>query len=1015
MKSQIFYRFFALCLLLSGLLQMTVVAGEVTKVQAVTVAKIAVNQYFPVEKRSLYSNVSISGTVSSDEPFYICNVGDSGFVIVAKNENCPPVLGFSWESKFPATQSEIPALMNVVLSNIRNQCENLQAQEVTSPDIQENWQVFSGKKSGLSLTTGAIAPLLTTSWNCSADFFNMYPQDYKAGGSVAIAMAQIFRFYETPSTGNGELCYVLNGYGELCTKFDDVRFNFKHMSDVTGTPAVDSLVYYMAVACQMQPEGAALEAYKTTLPAYFGYSKNMRTVESWDYNVEEVIHHQLTLRHPVPADWLYQSFVIDGYFPGNLFHFNMGLGGLYNGFYQLDYPVVKVDTDHTFLNCYTDFHPESMLPGPTNVSATLEGESIRISWEANLGDSLSSLLKRFVVLQDGLIPIAETTEKSVLVPADQMGISSNLRVVADFGVNGSSELSEPFRYISNQEIADIPSIALRRLINTQLGTDNLLRQPFVGELELIRSLEIGFADQRGIEILPQLKNLRIDGTDIRVLRDGDYLQRLRHLRFYDCYDFDFTKFGQTRSLIELYGYNYLPFDLYEFRHNTDMGMLRMSSTGTYQNMLMDLYGADRYFPKLAECFLFHLGEGFGASYKDCFVSYETWNDVIPKIKASTDLLIHTKPSVYAPCYPTPARDVNIPSVTRLSWESNLQNQPDVYYNVFVGNSRNVMDLVSIFQTDKFYNGTFEQDKDYYWRVEAYHADTTYYSGLYHFSTYQDLPIPFTDNFDGYYTSCPVADASPFWVNINTTLTKKAIANRSITYSGFYSMELKPKSDAGLLIKTPDDPAYFVEFRFKNQGGQVAAELLQKSSTSDDNIVNSKIELMGAGVGLLTYGEGTFAFSFVPEQWNRINVSMNMTTGVASLMVNEEMVKEWDWNVQIGGTNNTNPFKGIRFVNNAAAEGGSGFIDNLIIDLKNPASTVPVINPDMNLVYLMASREVVLKDVQPNEIQEISLYDIKGRKIVYLQYPENLIFPIGPSVAKGIYVVVVSRKDGRKLS
>jgi len=167
--------------------------------------------------------------------------------------------------------------------------------------------------------------------------------------------------------------------------------------------------------------------------------------------------------------------------------------------------------------------------------------------------------------------------------------------------------------------------------------------------------------------------------------------------------------------------------------------------------------------------------------------------------------------------------------------------------------------------------------------------------------------------------------------------------------------------------------------------------------------------------LLTYGEGTFAFSFVPEQWNRINVSMNMTTGVASLMVNEEMVKEWDWNVQIGGTNNTNPFKGIRFVNNAAADGGSGFVDNLIIDLKNPASTVPVINPDMKLVYLMASREVVLKDVQPNEIQEISLYDIKGRKIVYLQNPENLIFPIGSSVTKGIYVVVVSRKDGRKLS
>ncbi|MCX6223844.1 MAG: C10 family peptidase, partial [Bacteroidia bacterium] len=762
-------------------------------------------------------------------------------------------------------------------------------------------------------------------------------------------------------------------------------------------------------------EGAALDAYKTTLPLYFGYSNEMKSIESWNYNIGEVIRHQLSLRHPVPADWIGQAFVIDGYFPDNLFHFNMGWGGEFNGFYLLDYPVVKVDTDHSLLTCYTDYHPKSILPGVTNLTAAPEGDSIRISWNTNMGDSLHSMLIRFVVLRDGLVPIAQTTQSTVVVSTATMGGSSSLRVVADFGLNGASELSAPFLYISDQTVADIPSLALRQMINTKIGASDLLRQPFVGELELIKDLEINFADQRGLEKLPQLKNLRIDGTNIRVLRDGDYLERLLHLRFFNCVDFGFTIFGKTRSLIQLYGYDFLPFDLYEFRHNADLGLLQFTTTGTNPNMLMDLYGADKYFPKLADFFLRHLAAGPGANFEDCFVSYESYKDVYPKIKSNLNLLSKTKPSVFAPCYPVPARNANLPAVTRLSWQCNNNNETGVFYNVFVGNSRGTLELVSVFQMDKFYDGTFEPNNDYFWRVEAYHTDSTYYSGIYHFSTWQDLPIPFIERFDSYYSQCPITGESPFWITFDNTLTGKAVTNRNTKYEGFYSLELKPKSDAGVLIKQPVDPMYYIEFRFLNQGGQIATELLQKSGSSDDNIVNSKIEFLGTDIGLFTYAGSTFPFTFVSDQWNRVNISLNMNTGAAAFSLNEVVLKEWQWHVQIGGTANANPFKGIRFANAAGSTGGSGFVDNLIIDLENPLSTNPALNPEIGMVYLPGSREVKFSGIEPGEIRDITLYDIQGRLLVVRQNPDNLIFPIGSSVRNGVYLVVVNRKDGRPFS
>ena len=127
--------------------QKQAVAGEVTKNQALTVAENVVRQFFPAGRQSLPVAIQQVRTSEAEALYYICNVGDQGFVLVAKNDNCPPVLGFSWESNFPVDQDAAPEWMRTLVQNIKNQCDKYIKCDTLSQAIADKWQSFSSKKS----------------------------------------------------------------------------------------------------------------------------------------------------------------------------------------------------------------------------------------------------------------------------------------------------------------------------------------------------------------------------------------------------------------------------------------------------------------------------------------------------------------------------------------------------------------------------------------------------------------------------------------------------------------------------------------------------------------------------------------------------------------------------------------------------------------------------------------------------------------------------------------------------
>jgi len=988
-------------------------SSEIDKGTAAAIASKILKAYFPAGSEG---TLQASG-YASGLPFFVYNVEPRGFVLVAKDDKCPPVLGYSWESDFPQNPQTAPAMFGTLIQTLDKQIRFYTDQPEPSEKVRSEWNEMTQAGPLKTSEKGLIAPLLATKWAADASYFDLYPGDYRKGGSIPIAMAQVYKYYAFPYQGSGEIEYVLNGVGNFKLKFSDYRFNFSRMSNTEGNPAVDSLVYCMSAACRLQPAGADLESYAQTMVEYYGYSPDMKRVEIWEYEVTPILVHQLSLRRPVPVDWLGHASVIDGYGGTDLFHFNIGEGGVLDGFYLIDYPVVNVGSEHNLLNLYVNYHPRFDWPVPQNVTLEPSGNGVKISWSMQyVDDSIKNLVSRYVILRDGLFPLAETRNQEIILDSAAMGRSSRIMVMAHYGNEGSSELSTPVLWLTDQTLSDIPSIPLRTLINTKLGyTTNLVRQPFKGELELIREMEIDFADQRGIEKLPQLRNLRVDGTSMVRVQPGEYLGRLTHFRFFKCTAFDFTSFTDLKNVIQLYGYDFLPFDLYDFRHNSEVTFINMKNTLPYLNSLMDLYGADKYFPKVSEFYLNTWTQGISGVPTQCFISVESYKDVVPKIRANSDLLVNTQPTVYAPCYPTPAREANVPGVTTLAWVANPANNPDVYYNVYVGPSRNSMEIVSVFQTDKTYNGTFDANKDYYWRVEAFHGDTVYYSGIYHFSTLTSIPFPYTQNFDKYYQACPVTEEIPFWAKSDNSLTGKAITSNAYTSSGYYSLEMKPKSDAGLVFPDLTDSVFNLDFMMMNKYGELGIEILQKPASGDVPVVNARINLFGETLGSFTHTGSPLAFQVTAGTWNHAVVEVHMRSGKAYFWLNDVKIAEWNWFVQMDGTANTRLWKGIRFVNTAAVSGGSGYIDELKITNKNSTGIEILPLENTVVVYNQAANELIINGFEPGKFTNIELYSLDGRLMISKNLTDSQIVRLGQRPENGIYLVVLKRNDGKPLT
>jgi Peptidase C10 family. len=306
-----------------------------------------------------YSCTDGIATRSSNENayYYIFNRGDNnGFIIISGDDRAKSVLGYSDSGSFSATV--IPENFKNWMSSYQKELKALAAISEDATSTMQSSSVLSATTKAISFST-SISPLLgTIAWNQLSPYNILCPKigaSRAPTGCVATAMAQIMKYYQWPVQGAGSKKYKpASMIDSLYVDFSKTAYNWPNMknayrgnSTAIQDTAVATLMYHCGVSVDMDYTVYSSAAYSNYIPAalnqYFGYDSNIQ-IYSRDFYTEaewlQMIKTELNASRPILYGGSSTSegghqFICDGYDTNNLFHFNWGWGGYYDGYFEL--------------------------------------------------------------------------------------------------------------------------------------------------------------------------------------------------------------------------------------------------------------------------------------------------------------------------------------------------------------------------------------------------------------------------------------------------------------------------------------------------------------------------------------------------------------------------------------------------------------------------------------------------------------------------------------------------------
>lgn len=249
----------------------------------------------------------------------------------------------------------------------------------------------------------SYGPLLTTTWTQSDPYNQQCPLDSSGCrtivGCVATAASQIMKFWNYPSTGQGQTSYTWNDGTKdvtLSRNFADSTYDWANMpnsltsaSSTTQKSAVSKLCADVGVAFHMEygckDSSASTSDAPNVLINYFKYQNTAAWVDRSSYTsqsawmqvfkaeVQAGRPSQLSIKDAKAGG---HSVVVDGYrdSPSETVHINMGWSGNYDGWYTPDSFITGSYTwSDTGRGAAIGIQPPS-TPPPTECTATLDGK-----------------------------------------------------------------------------------------------------------------------------------------------------------------------------------------------------------------------------------------------------------------------------------------------------------------------------------------------------------------------------------------------------------------------------------------------------------------------------------------------------------------------------------------------------------------------------------------------------------------------------------------------------------------
>lgn len=289
--------------------------------------------------------MEISAQPSAEPMVYLFSTRP-GYLVVSADDRAPALLGYSDNG---IADGQIAPAMQAWL-------EDYARQIAAAPAAGSRADEANGE-----VARASIAPMITTRWGQNAPYNDSCPviettQGLRRAvtGCVATAMAQVMYFHRTPAThGTGSIEYVTESERvPVSFDFENTVFDWDAMTaspkqDTEAASAVATLMAACGASVTMDYGVSASQSSSSDIPAalkkYFGYNRNVRSIERQGYSVadwEELVYTQLADSMPLIYSGTNalgegHSFVCDGYSADGFYHFNWGWEGLSDGYYRL--------------------------------------------------------------------------------------------------------------------------------------------------------------------------------------------------------------------------------------------------------------------------------------------------------------------------------------------------------------------------------------------------------------------------------------------------------------------------------------------------------------------------------------------------------------------------------------------------------------------------------------------------------------------------------------------------------
>lgn len=293
--------------------------------------------------------------------YYVFNLDEKGFIIIAADDAVTPVLAYSDEGSYQPGNLP-PQFISWTEGYARQIAYAAHNQIPATKSISDEWLRLSTSDPSTLKTPQVereVSPLLISTWDQGTHYNKLCPVD--AGGSgghvwagcVATAMCQVMYYYRFPDSGNGQHCYFPSGYPEQCADFQNTTYQWNEMplnfsNSCFNDTATALLLWHAGISVDMMygagGSGAYSEDALSAMIDIFKYSPNAHLVERDNYppNGDEfpaILRDNLDHKRVMYYDGYGSgghAFNVDGYQGADYFHFNWGWSGSANGYYYLN-------------------------------------------------------------------------------------------------------------------------------------------------------------------------------------------------------------------------------------------------------------------------------------------------------------------------------------------------------------------------------------------------------------------------------------------------------------------------------------------------------------------------------------------------------------------------------------------------------------------------------------------------------------------------------------------------------